>query len=240
MSVQGYGCFNSQPHEEADNTPGFFIFPFDVSTHSLTRRLTRKNPGKTRIAAFQLTASRGGWLPQCRIRLMNSRFNSQPHEEADPWPQPDYLKRWRFNSQPHEEADEMTEHLLMSLVQFQLTASRGGWQRTGDCVVRAICVSTHSLTRRLTGMTVKKAQLRCMFQLTASRGGWRRISFHRSRIWIVSTHSLTRRLTRSADRHLIFPERFNSQPHEEADDYPQLAHGDVDVSTHSLTRRLTI
>ena len=52
--------FNSQPHEEADDTAISFCCYWNISTHSLTKRLTmalRKN--FTRLE-FQLTASRRG------------------------------------------------------------------------------------------------------------------------------------------------------------------------------------
>ena len=56
-------CFNSQPHEEADSPVRCcFCYLFNVSTHSLTRRLT---------IVFLIEV----------IRL--ECFNSQPHEEAD-------------------------------------------------------------------------------------------------------------------------------------------------------------
>ena len=32
--------FNSQPHEEADNNGNGALYLYDISTHSLTRRLT--------------------------------------------------------------------------------------------------------------------------------------------------------------------------------------------------------
>ena len=54
--------FNSQPHEEADLqayacTDGLK----QISTHSLTKRLTSCKHGKFCILLFQLTASRRGW-----------------------------------------------------------------------------------------------------------------------------------------------------------------------------------
>ena len=54
--------FNSQPHEEADDNTSDSIDTANISTHSLTRRLTCL-----------------GWI---RTALF-SYFNSQPHEEAD-------------------------------------------------------------------------------------------------------------------------------------------------------------
>ena len=64
------------------------------------------------------------WL---RLREIYLYFNSQPHEEADCHnPQLSHLPEY-FNSQPHEEADCIPAILYI----FK-------------------CISTHSLTRRLT------------------------------------------------------------------------------------------
>ena len=124
--------FNSQPHEEADISPfSSYPPPRAISTHSLTKRLTRDtNEFMTAVSVFQLTASRRGWQRRQKefdarekFQLTASRrgwqpdamdqrtadvyFNSQPHEEADE------NRKWYllcrsdvyFNSQPHEEAD---------------------------------------------------------------------------------------------------------------------------------------
>ena len=54
--------FNSQPHKEADNSLCNVYFVIEISTHSLTRRLT---------------ATRLSYKPNFM------HFNSQPHKEAD-------------------------------------------------------------------------------------------------------------------------------------------------------------
>ena len=55
--------FNSQPHKEADTIPNWGKHQnVDISTHSLTRRLTRLSE---------------------RLRFLHRDFNSQPHKEAD-------------------------------------------------------------------------------------------------------------------------------------------------------------
>ena len=76
--------FNSQPHEEADRTGHAVCRVLVISTHSLTRRLTR-SPRET------------------AGRKIN--FNSQPHEEADGRGHGKAYWYQHFNSQPHEEAD---------------------------------------------------------------------------------------------------------------------------------------
>ena len=99
-----------------------------------------------------------------------------------------------FNSQPHKEADGQTLQLKM----------------VGT-------ISTHSLTRRLTGSIV--------------------IS---KRAFKISTHSLTRRLTENISVRAFTDIYFNSQPHKEADIWKASLHYFILISTHSLTRRLTV
>ena len=55
----------------------------DISTHSLTKRLTTSSSLFVNVKIFQLTASRRGWR-RIPMRSRHSlHFNSQPHEEAD-------------------------------------------------------------------------------------------------------------------------------------------------------------
>ena len=54
--------FNSQPHEEADIHCCHIQHIHLISTHSLTKRLTWAISSCAVIFAFQLTASRRGWL----------------------------------------------------------------------------------------------------------------------------------------------------------------------------------
>ena len=121
---------------------------------------------------------------------------------------------------------------------FQLTASQGGWRKKQFWFKIRYCISTHSLTRRLTTMIACKT---CLIQ--------------------ISTHSLTRRLTYENARNtcdivfqltasqggwraypvlcpLLNP-YFNSQPHKEADERLEQVYNKWCISTHSLTRRLT-
>ena len=66
MKQTSRGCiyFNSQPHKEADNGYRRIYVNDYISTHSLTRRLTK-------------------CLFTTVLRLVY--FNSQPHKEADDW-----------------------------------------------------------------------------------------------------------------------------------------------------------
>ena len=121
---------------------------------------------------------------------------------------------------------------------FQLTASRRGWlplQKHNflwDCIsthsltkrlttgrrkmFKRRSISTHSLTKRLTDLKPLKDLGDILFQLTASRRGW--LLWER-KSWKV--------------------QYFNSQPHEEADLAEWIDYVDAIISTHSLTKRLT-
>ena len=207
--------FNSQPHEEADGesfvtdicvgsisthsltrrltTSTSYAFIIDtISTHSLTRRLTVSCFANAPPMSFQLTASRGGWLPFLILVTFPLYFNSQPHEEADNLRESRQKCLLHFNSQPHEEADLMRQHQGGFLYYFNSQPhEEADNQRRLECGYFSISthsltrrltmkmvywfrlsvISTHSLTRRLTGILVSRP-VKEVFQLTASRGGW--------------------------------------------------------------------
>ena len=87
----------------------------NVSTHSLTRRLTTGNRDY-RVWFICFNSQPHEEADQSHILLMlhNSRFNSQPHEEADSYNllYPHLLHC--FNSQPHEEADNEVPFPVLS------------------------------------------------------------------------------------------------------------------------------
>ena len=144
---------------------------------------------------FQLTASQGGWRWTCY--MIGSRS-------------------WNFNSQPHKEADIRPMFLVYLPTVFQLTASQGGWLLYELIFCPMSCISTHSLTRRLTH-DFPTADLFFSFQLTASQGGWQRCGILPHPHGRISTHSLTRRLTLIIWVRVCIIWHFNSQPHKEAD-----------------------
>ena len=99
---------------------------------------------------------------------------------------------------------------------FQLTASQGGWRGAYLYKRGYRRISTHSLTRRLTGSLSVIGNT------------------------IISTHSLTRRLTVTTTIPDLLVMYFNSQPHKEADFSVMIVFAIIlNISTHSLTRRLT-
>ena len=144
----------------------------DISTHSLTRRLTLVFLTRDMLRIFQLTASRGGWpMGICyssiflAFQLTASRGGWRCRLRAL-WTDSSY-----FNSQPHEEADGIKRCSPTKKRYFNSQpheeADSGAYEAEIDEVI-----STHSLTRRLT-----EEHKTFMYSRT------------------ISTHSLTRRLT---------------------------------------------
>ena len=99
----------------------------NISTHSLTRRLTRETlpvlpvwwhfnsqPHKEADAGIKFAI------------LRVHHFNSQPHKEADQLESYYFLHSQYFNSQPHKEADLAFADSTIAAYPFQLTASQGG------------------------------------------------------------------------------------------------------------------
>ena len=230
--------FNSQPHKEADNfTPVLLSFDSGISTHSLTRRLTREWSNSDDSNLFQLTASQGGWPWISAGRRSPEYFNSQPHKEADG----NYVKKYDLSGiSTHSLTRRLTSfncHIFYLLL-FQLTASQGGWQQDLDRKSYLLQISTHSLTRRLT-LWIMPFLSRTLFQLTASQGGW--LIFATCLQFLINYFNSQPHKEADLVWHRlrgIYP-YFNSQPHKEADNiwiwrcYP------LSISTHSLTRRLT-
>ena len=78
----------------------------DISTHSLTRRLTRKS-GQRRsyLDYFNSQPHKEADIFGSFHILPPLDFNSQPHKEADVCRETDPVRATYFNSQPHKEAD---------------------------------------------------------------------------------------------------------------------------------------
>ena len=99
--------FNSQPHKEADgNRAHMPMYHAEISTHSLTRRLTlllRETLRFYYISTHSLT--RRLTHPFHSPSSCPVYFNSQPHKEADPLLINTVVFPEYFNSQPHKEAD---------------------------------------------------------------------------------------------------------------------------------------
>ena len=132
--------------------------------------------------------------------------------------------------------------------------------RKNKIQIKKFCISTHSLTRRL---TCYRKCFNFLF-IISTHSLTRRLTsilFDLNTFLIISTHSLTRRLTMHYIKSLFYHFYFNSQPHEEADAcrfhqvgrysyFNSQPHEEADarfqvlfqliyISTHSLARRLT-
>ena len=144
---------------------------------------------------FQLTSSRRGWhSSEVWILTVWVYFNSHPHEEDDVSIQADGGLLVNFNSHPHEEDDRGILGGYRGIWVFQLTSSRRGWHYETDygsdrltfqltssrrgwpCGTYNIggqeAISTHILTKRMTGLKIL-SWFPQIFQLTSSRRGWR-------------------------------------------------------------------
>ena len=209
---------------------------------------------------FQLTSSRREWREhptQQRSRVMH------------------------FNSHPHEEDDEADCSSGVAAIVFQLTSSRRGWlvreafiyytshfnshpHEEDDNVHWWRCciseISTHILTKRMTGAGTTQYVLRT-FQLTSSRRGWQLCCARGISSKCISTHILTKRMTcckwissnivafqlTSSRRGWPYPVTyhlqpwyFNSHPHEEDDPCFFINQCFCNfISTHILTKRMT-
>ena len=97
--------FNSQPHKEADLSLLNCLNRSNISTHSLTRRLTESDNLLPKLEIFQLTASQGGWRIDNSIIHLIERFQLTASQGG--WPSLPFF--------------------LFSSFVFQLTASQGGW-----------------------------------------------------------------------------------------------------------------
>ena len=78
-----YQHFNSHPHEEDDKKLMVQCYTKNISTHILTKRMTKFCAFSISDDIFQLTSSRRGWLEEYMHGKRNEYFNSHPHEEDD-------------------------------------------------------------------------------------------------------------------------------------------------------------
>ena len=165
--------FNSQPHEEADiGYLTYWIFPplfqltasrrgwqsecsrrecaKDISTHSLTKRLTSFRRYIAWFVLFQLTASRRGWLPGRNHLYLHFEISTHSLTKRLTENRPEWSGWWEIST--HSLTKRLTVYirLLQEVRVFQLTASRRGWLCLWHCGRGRTYISTHSLTKRLT------------------------------------------------------------------------------------------
>ena len=123
---------------------------YDISTHSLTRRLTVMAISTLLLAdisTHSLTRRLTAFLGYQRSRIWH--FNSQPHKEADDMLEIPFAIESNFNSQPHKEADagSLTPTFSFGISTHSLTRRLTPYYKYH---LLWECISTHSLTRRLT------------------------------------------------------------------------------------------
>ena len=164
--------FNSQPHEEADECKNKY---YTDRTHFNSQPHEEADPVKFSVCryiiVFQLTASRRGWPDSASLSSRYLYFNSQPHEEADGIVCNCYAVSY-ISTHSLTKRLTVSSVIVMQFHTFQLTASRRGW----------LCPSLIPLSFST-------------FQLTASRRGWHEKAFQNTVKVCISTHSLTKRLT---------------------------------------------
>ena len=163
--------FNSHPHEEDDHLKRTYKEKRYISTHILTKRMTKAIEKIPYFGLFQLTSSRRGWRFSKILALIAVHFNSHPHEEDDQVEMATRYMTLHFNSHPHEEDDPTFSSLSSSVSSFQLTSSRRGWPKR---MYMYSCASIFQLTSSRRGWQNWKRALTeaWLFQLTSSRRGW--------------------------------------------------------------------
>ena len=120
-----------------------------LSTHILTRRMTLSGYAgnldldlSTHILTRRMTGAGAYW------DLQTNPFNSHPHKEDDMVKAEKKGRSTSFNSHPHKEDD------------YKATDKQ-----------KAEILSTHILTRRMTGPSLTYPSVVMIFQLTSSQGG---------------------------------------------------------------------
>ena len=141
--------FNSHPHEEDDAGVRPVVGVSSISTHILTKRMTR---------------------PLYVKLLMSSYFNSHPHEEDDLRLLLLWFRYDHFNSHPHEE-DDPPVFLLLSCYKYFNSHPHEEDDPTVRGILPLCCISTHILTKRMTWEAVYGTFSNQEFQLTSSRRG---------------------------------------------------------------------
>ena len=230
--------FNSHPHEEDDNKIKRPDFSNVISTHILTRRMTRDATERTVWIIFQLTSSRGGWQKGSGIWKRKNSIST------------------------HILTRRMTYDIKKDLQKdvFQLTSSRGGWRVGSSNDMGGYYISTHILTRRMTTSCFCWFLTRAIsthiltrrmttylgdynsdmsFQLTSSRGGWHGQVPRLLKDKVFQLTSSRGGWLRALLNRLI-RKYFNSHPHEEDDNQHQCYNFSFHISTHILTRRMTV
>ena len=127
-----------------------------ISTHILTKRMTRLISIIKDSLLFQLTSSRGGWPRTVHARILRRGISTHIlTRRMTPRPCPHIQLRCHFNSHPHEEDDvgvTYTESRFGRISTHILTRRMTVF--AGMAIYNMI-ISTHILTRRMTAILNK-------------------------------------------------------------------------------------
>ena len=121
--------FNSQPHEEADYYGTGCGQVLNISTHSLTKRLTSYLKYTIRFQTFQLTASRRGWQSITNILILHSSFQLTASRRGWLSFYRRAKKALQFQLTASRRGWRIIENYYLLKKVFQLTASRRGWRQ---------------------------------------------------------------------------------------------------------------
>ena len=232
--------FNSHPHEEDDSVEmSAYRVPYHFNSHPHEEDDKVLEDFLDSIQIFQLTSSRRGW-PSLSVIVtsLHTNFNSHPHEEDDhlTGQELEDLSAFQLTS---SRRGWLFEVLTISVdTIFQLTSSRRGWRilRGGENngqknfnshpheeddgmmkrMKQMIMISTHILTKRMTGLSGP---------LKALRHNFNSHPHEEDDCARCSGSSLER--------------NFNSHPHEEDDEDEEETDPYEGISTHILTKRMT-
>ena len=116
---------------------------YNISTHILTRRMTKIGLIQLEKLIFQLTSSQGGW-PSLQAQKIGEMY---------------------FNSHPHKEDDRSWYYIYNTGGIFQLTSSQGGWPALRAAMGLPENISTHILTRRMTAILNKNTLFKITFYI---------------------------------------------------------------------------
>ena len=210
--------FNSHPHEEDDNVSRFLNPSLYISTHILTKRMTKmfvyiisSTSISTHILTKRMTVSYHLGKVPLLFQLTSSR------------------RGWPYFS-----------GFVIVTIPFQLTSSRRGWLYNQYHVPYTTCISTHILTKRMT--LNQTAALLCYFYFNSHPHEEDDV-YRRSlrTVWDnISTHILTKRMTWAGTSEDAFNE-ISTHILTKRMTFSLLLFRDFTyISTHILTKRMTI
>ena len=171
------------------------VMSIDISTHILTKRMTEKDCNgsvivwiSTHILTKRMTGTTTDKIQNLSFQLTSSRRG---------WP--------------------LCSLVPLRVLLFQLTSSRRGWQLWLIPNKTTKTISTHILTKRMTGWLRKGNRTNKYFNSHPHEEDDRDTPWNSFMWWY-----------------------FNSHPHEEDDVFPSFPVGNITISTHILTKRMTL